>query len=485
MKNILNYAVVIIFLWISTGYTAFSQIKYNDDSKSVNVAIVHYELDLNIDYSAEKIIGKAGLTLQNISDKPIKKISLLLYRLLSVESVGNATVEPLEFEQKVVSFDDVEKMQVNYIQIELDSDLLPEEKRLLNIEYKGHMLGYSEMGYRYVKDHVSPEFTIIRNDARAFPLPGVPSRKINRQAPFPSFTYLARITVPDTLVVANGGELLQRKADNGSITYIYKSLKPSWRMDFAITRYKQSEKNGIRIFYFPEDSVGASGVMQAAQKSYDLFKSWFGSPEVESTLTFIEIPNGWGSQKDAVTIIQSAAAFKDPKRHREVYHEVSHMWDVVPLDRPSPRWSEGLASFLEYLAIEQIEQREIVDSRADLLIRWLKGTVPHNTKWSDTPMISYGTSRLTDLSYSVGALMFDQLYRLIGQDEFNAVIGGYNSKYISTGATTDDFVKYAIETSSFDLTEFFQDWVYTTRWYDRICEAQTVNDLTAYYRKTN
>jgi len=485
MKNILNYAVVIIFLWISTGYTAFSQIKYTDDSKSVNVAIVHYELDLNIDYSAEKIIGKAGLTLQNISDKPIKKISLLLYRLLSVESVGNATVEPLEFEQKVVSFDDVEKMQVNYIQIELDSDLLPEEKRLLNIEYKGHMLGYSEMGYRYVKDHVSPEFTIIRNDARAFPLPGVPSRKINRQAPFPSFTYLARITVPDTLVVANGGELLQRKADNGSITYIYKSLKPSWRMDFAITRYKQSEKNGIRIFYFPEDSVGASGVMQAAQKSYDLFKSWFGSPEVESTLTFIEIPNGWGSQKDAVTIIQSAAAFKDPKRHREVYHEISHIWNVNPLDNPSPRWNEGLASFLEYLAIEHIEGREITKARADLLIRWLKESAKQNPKWTEIPMIDYGQVQLTDLSYSVGALMFDLLYRLVGQKEFNAIIGFFYHKYASAGATTNDFIAYANETSKFDLTDFFQDWVYTTNWYKRISEVQSISELESYYRETN
>jgi len=485
MTNIIKYTGAITLLWVFLGGAAYPQIKDTKLSQPIKVSIIHYELDLSIDYSVEKIFGRAGLTIMNISDKPISSVPLLLYRLLAVESVEDENSEPLLFEQKIVSYTDFEKQQVNAITVDLSTKLLPGEEQLLFINYEGHLLGYSEVGYRYIKDHISPDFTIIRNDSKAFPLPGVPSIEINRQSPFPSFTYLARITVPDSLIVANGGSLYNTKSENDRITYTYKSLAPSWRMDFAIARYRQSMEDGIRIFFFPNDSVGASGVKQAAKKSFDLFSRWFGKSGKESMITFIEIPDGWGSQKDVTTIIQSAAAFKDPKRHREVYHEVSHMWDVVPLDRPSPRWSEGLASFLEYLAIEQIEQREIVDSRADLLIRWLKGTVPHNTKWSDTPMISYGTSRLTDLSYSVGALMFDQLYRLIGQDEFNAVIGGYNSKYISTGATTDDFVKYAIETSSFDLTEFFQDWVYTTRWYDRICEAQTVNDLTAYYRKTN
>lgn len=485
MAKISKIAGIIFLFWFSTGSIAFSQIKYSDDSQAVNVTVVHYELVLDIDYPAEKIIGKAGLTLQNISDMPVRNVSLLLYRLLSVDSVSSDRAQELDFDQNVVSFDDMEKLQVNYIQVDLDRDLLPGEKRLLNVAYKGHLLGYSEMGYRYIKDHVSPEFTIIRNDIKAFPLPGVPSNKINRQAPFPSFSYLASITVPDSLVVANGGELLQRETEHGSSTYTYRSYVPSWRMDFAIAGYHQLEEKGIRIFYFPEDSLGASGVLKAAKQSNDLFTDWFGNPGVESLLTFIEIPDGWGSQKDAVTIIQSAAAFKDPKRHREVYHEVSHFWNVEPLDNPGPRWNEGLASFIEYLAIEHIEGREITEARADLLIRWLKETGMSNSRWTEIPMIDYGQAQLTDLSYSVGALMFDLLYRLTGRDEFNSIVGGYYNKYASSGGTTDDFVNYAIETSSQDLRIFFQDWVYTTKWYERISEAQSVTDVTDYYRQVN
>ena len=97
-------------------------------------------------------------------------------------------------------------------------------------------------------------------------------------------------------------------------------------------------------------------------------------------------------------------------------------------------------------------------------------------------MIDYGKANMTDLSYSVGALMFDLLYRLIGPDEFNAVIGGYYRKYSISGATTDDFVRYALTTSSFDLNKFFQDWVYTTNWVGRIRDAREISEIEAYYK---
>ena len=62
----------------------------------------------------------------------------------------------------------------------------------------------------------------------------------------------------------------------------------------------------------------------------------------------IEVPDGWGSQADVTCILQTAAAFRDPARLVEVYHEVSHLWNVPATDLPSPRWDEGLATFLQF-----------------------------------------------------------------------------------------------------------------------------------------
>src|SRR3972149_6477562 len=77
-----------------------------------------------------------------------------------------------------------------------------------------------------------------------------------------------------------------------------------------------------------------------------------------------------------IAAIQSAAAFKDPEQHREVYHEISHLWNVPPTDRPSPRWNEGQASFLEYLVTQEVTGKPIVDARASQLVDWLRGGVP-------------------------------------------------------------------------------------------------------------
>lgn len=121
-------------------------------------------------------------------------------------------------------------------------------------------------------------------------------------------------------------------------------------------------------------------------------------------MTFIEIPDGWGSQADVTTILQSAAAFKVPEQHREVYHEISHLWDVPSIDRPSPRWNEGLASFLEYLVTQEVSGKSVVDARANQLIARLRSSLPEHSDWRTALLVDYGHARLTDLSYSAGAL---------------------------------------------------------------------------------
>jgi aminopeptidase N len=79
-------------------------------------------------------------------------------------------------------------------------------------------------------------------------------------------------------------------------------------------------------------------------------------------------------------------------------------------------------------------------------------------------------------------LMFDVLYGVVGQDRFNSIIGGYYREYASGGATTDDFVRYSKRVSHTNLDRFFDDWIYTARWYDRIAAGATVPDLVRYYR---
>jgi hypothetical protein len=254
-------------------------------------------------------------------------------------------------------------------------------------------------------------------------------------------------------------------------------------MDFAIAKYTELASGPIRVYHLPGDELGAASVARAAEQSLGIYTRWFGPLRESTVLTFIEIPDGWGSQADVTTIIQSAAAFKDPQQHREVYHEISHLWNVPPTDRPSPRWNEGLASFLEYLVTQEVTGRPIVDARANQLIDWLRGSLSTHAAWREVPLVDYGRARLTDLSYSVGAVYFDLLYRLAGREAFNKIISSFATDFGARGGSTQDLMDIVRKTAKMDLSQLNKDWIFTTAWADRVEHSASIQELEVYYRR--
>jgi aminopeptidase N len=79
-------------------------------------------------------------------------------------------------------------------------------------------------------------------------------------------------------------------------------------------------------------------------------------------------------------------------------------------------------------------------------------------------MADYGRIEMTDYSYSVGALMFYTMYRLMGHQAFTHLIGAYYQRYEAAGGGTDDFVRLAEQLSPVSLDRVFDDWLYSTRW---------------------
>jgi hypothetical protein len=252
-------------------------------------------------------------------------------------------------------------------------------------------------------------------------------------------------------------------------------------MDFAIARYQTIDAPPIRIFHFPEDSSGARAVARAASAAFRTFETWFGPLADTTTLSFIEIPDGWGSQTDATAIIQAAAAFRDTTRHREVFHEISHLWNVPPTDLPSPRWNEGLASFLEYLMTETLTGEPAVAPRMDFLMKWLRGTLPSRAAWSSVPLVRYGEEGMTGLSYSVGALFFDQLYRLLGPDDFRRLIGDFYRRHHTSGGSTADLVRLIRQIAGARPEAMIDDWLFTTKWTSLIEQFPSAESLAAHY----
>ena len=474
---------------------------------AIQLVPLHYDLDVAIDFETERLKATARLTVRNVSDRPATAVPLLLYRLLSAQSAEGGAGEPLAVRQEVRGLADWPQLQVTALDVTLREPLAPGGETTVALRYAGHLLGYVETGMRYVQDRIDPEFAIIRPDAFAYPVVSTPCFAAYRGAGTPEFSYRARITVPVSHAVANGGRLVAREVSDGSATFVYESVVPSWRMDFAVARYGVLESDarygvlesdphrgaaagnggsGDRVFYLPGDSAGAARVLRAMQRSRELFTRWFGPLETDPPiggLTVIEIPDGWGSQKDRRTIIQAAAAFRDSTRLDEVYHEVSHFWNVPPTDLPSPRWNEGLASYVEERAVETLEERSVLDERVTLTIEQLREQLDTRPELGRVPLIDYGREDMTGYSYRVGMLLFGVLEELVGPEAFGEAIGGFYREYYETGGSTDDFVVYADRVTAADLSDFFEDWVYSTGWADRVRTRGSLEELAAPYRE--
>jgi aminopeptidase N len=441
------------------------------------------KLHVVIDFEDQRLTGSISFDMENWTKQPARSVSLILHRLMLVTAVRDGSGTPLQFTQDVVRFTDQPMRQVTQLRVTLSKAVPPAGRTTVRIDYSGYLTPYSEIGWLYVRDHIDTAFTILRRDALAFPEIAGVSRTANRRMPRSEFTYTADVVVPNGFVVAAGGTSSRASNSDSTVTWRYVTNKPSPFLNISIARFDTLQAGGVRIFYFPADSSGARYLAQRAQDGIRLLTMWFGPLHDEPRLTIAEIPDGWGSQANLVAgIIQTASAFRDTMQVGQLYHELTHLWNAVERDTAPPRWNEGLASFLQGLMQEQLNRWPGRKVREQQRIADLKKDVSGDSLLRTVPLTMYGAHEMTGRSYTVGNIMFSAFYDLVGETDFNKTIGGYYQQF-PNGGTTSDFVAFAKKNTTHDVSKFFDDWFFSTRWNDVIASSNSVSDIVGHYTK--
>ena len=444
--------------------------------------VQHAKLSLSVDYDAHSLTGSMTFDIENWTQSPASRVSLLLNRLMEATAVRDTAGAPMHFTQDVVRFQDDPMRQVTQVIVDLGHPIEPGARASVRVDYTGNLVGYTEIGWEYVKDRIDTAFSIIRADALAFPEIAGVNDAANRRRPSTEFTYEATVRVPTRYVVATGGRETRAVNADGTTTWSYTSLGVSPFLNIAIAPYDTLVSSGVRVFFFKRDTLGARRLLKSTNRAMAMLAEWFGPLRVQPSLTIAEIPEGWGSQASLVGgIIQTESAFRDAGHLGELYHELSHLWNARDLDNPSPRWNEGLAMFVEALLRERVDNWTKRAEASGRSLDRVKQFVATDSAASRVPFIEYGRAKMTDLSYSVGNVMFATLYDLVGADEFNRIVGGYYQRF-SEGGTTRDFIQFAMNASRYDLQPFFDDWLLTTRWTTVVANARTPSDLVGHYR---
>jgi hypothetical protein len=451
------------------------------------IKTVACKLDIKIDYMKEKLSGECRLTIVNESREPMGKVPLILYRLMKITTVKDEDGVPLRFDQRILTLEDWDSFQANIIDVNLKVPLPASEKKTIDILYEGYLAGLTETGMGYVKDHIDKDFTIVRPDCLAYPKIGYPSWSAIRALGMQAFDYEVSVTVPDSLVVANGGRAMGVVSKDGLTTYSYRNILPAWRIDLAVAKYAvlEDRENGFKIFHFPQDLAGAKRVLQALRQSMALFSGWFGPAQGAAAFAVIEIPEGFGSQTDVTSILQTRDAFQDPDQLVQLYHECSHRWNVRPLDPQPPRFeSEGLAMMLQSLVREKLEKKPgSLGKGAERLREYFRRECKDNIKAKTTAMIDFGKENLTDVSYSKGMLFFYILYKMAGEDTFLKAMGSFCQTYKEKGATSAEFLAYLQKTFKFSLNAFFKDWIYSAASSDDLLGPLSLDEIVRKYKK--
>jgi hypothetical protein len=442
------------------------------------LAMTRLELSLDLDYGDGSVAGWARYEIANRSTTPATTVPFNVGRLMDVGAVEGAEGHPLGFIQDVAVFSDSPRRQVNHVVVSLPRPLAPGASTALTIHYGGYLVGYTETGSLYIQDRVDEAFTILREDAFAWPVLGTLSARRNRAAPRPDFPFIARIAVPERFTVASGGRLLDQRTEDGRTTFTYESVAPAPFLNLPVAEYAVVRGGSVRVYYFPADSVGARRVLDGVTSGLALLDRWFGPLGATPELAVMEIPEMWGSQASLTGgIIQTADAFREAGHMSALYHELTHLWNAPDLDQPSARWNEGLASYLARRMARELDGWEGMQGYMRQATERLLTAASSTPEIATVPFRRYGEVGLTDLSYQVGMLMFYALHRALGDKELDAALGSYYQDHRERGGTFEQLIEYVRANASVGLDRFFEDWVYTTRWYDALRAGTPPEDI--------
>lgn len=157
--------------------------------------------------------------------------------------------------------------------------------------------------------------------------------------------------------------------------------------------------------------------------------------------TVIEIPDGWGGQADVTGALIPAGEFRSPSGVATLYHELAHLWSVPSAEDPPSRFlDEGIASYLQLLAEEELMGKSIAD-RLERARDRLRDMASRRGELLEVPISDYGRHGLTDASYIVGAWILHILRAALGDCVWKA-LSSLVLEHIRKPASLEDFVRH-------------------------------------------
>ncbi len=274
------------------------------------------------------------------------------------------------------------------------------------------------------------------------------------------------ITCDSSLTAVSNGILKSVELLKNKKTFHWKTNYPisTYLIYFSAAKYKtfsddyvNKENDSMKIEYyvFPEDLEKAKRDFSIHPKALNFFSQTFGEyPFINEKYGVAEFLWSFGAMENQTitaigkNFISGSQFFTDM-----LVHELAHQWwgNAVTLSNWKDIWlNEGFATYSEALYYENQSGVKSLQSTMKSFLTDFSGTTLYNP-----------VNLFDRVIYNKGAWVLHMLRNEVGDDNFFNILRNYFETYKYKNASTFDFIKIAENITKKELTDFFNQWVFS------------------------
>jgi aminopeptidase N len=258
--------------------------------------------------------------------------------------------------------------------------------------------------------------------------------------------------------VANG-ELQSRRQSSGSTVTGWHLGEPaaSYLVTVAFgnfTMTRDRSKSGVPLTYWtPRGDASAVRSLQVAGDELDWIEAKLG-PYPFSSLGLIVVDSNSGMETQTMITLGDTDYTLSPS---VVVHEMVHQWygdQVTPKDWRDVWMNEGMTMYLQMLWDSQRYGIPMRDQLFDA------AAADRRMRASAGPPANYDPATFGEGNiYYIPALMWDELRRRIGDQEFWSLVRAWPRSHDDTNASYDDITTWWSDRTGLKLGPFFDQWL--------------------------
>ena len=271
--------------------------------------------------------------------------------------------------------------------------------------------------------------------------------------------YDVTITVPAPMVgVANGRLLSRRERDGDTVT--------RWRLDEPASSYlvtvaigdltetKDRSASGVPMSYWtPRDQPGLVDRLRRAPAGLAWLEERLGRFPFDS-LGFLIVDSESGMETQTLITLGDTSYATSPE---VLVHEMAHQWygdEVTPTDWRDVWMNEGMAMYLQAVWTAE-QQGKPLEATMDEWASYDAELRRQAGPPADYHPDSFGATNV----YYIPAVMWDELRKRVGDDEFWRLVRAWPAAHAYGNADYDDITSWWSDQTGKDLSGFFHDWL--------------------------